>query len=228
MPDAGRRTLPRALIRRAALAALLAVLLLAVTPAVVLTQDAFGLDGEGLGSSAGIAGGWDWVGLVLRLGLVLVAIWAVVVAMRWYLRRSGGAIGGGGRRGHLEVLEIRALGGQRSLQLVRLGERAVLLGVTPERISALLEVADPDELAQLTAPPEADAPGRPFSSFLAGMGGSMLAARRAARERVFGAGGEDAAPLPAAPRAGARPRPPTRACASSISSARSRSRRAPR
>ena len=56
MPDAGRRTLSRALIRRAALAALLAALILAATPAAVLAQDATGLDGEGLGSSAGIAG----------------------------------------------------------------------------------------------------------------------------------------------------------------------------
>ncbi|MDO9445250.1 MAG: hypothetical protein Q7K37_08025, partial [Dehalococcoidia bacterium] len=44
----------------------------------------------------------DWVGLVLRLGLVLGVIWGAVAAMRWYVRRTQGM----GNRGALATLEV--------------------------------------------------------------------------------------------------------------------------
>jgi flagellar biosynthetic protein FliO len=177
-----RSTLLGPLLQGAAVAVAVA-LLLALTPAAALAQDA-GIDGaDGIGGGAGIGGDWDWIGLGVRLAIVLAAIWAVIVAMRWYVRRTGGVAGSGGRTRHLEVLETRSLGGHRSLQLVRLGERAVLLGVTAERITALLEVDDPAELAAITAPEEPGAQPRSFSSFLAGMGGSLLASQRALREK---------------------------------------------
>ena len=122
-------------------------MIVALLPKAALAQEGSALDGVGGG-----VGGYDagnWLGLGLRLGLVLVIVWGAVTAMRWYMRRTSGVTSGGG--GHqLQVLETRALGPNRSLHLVRLGGRAVLLGVTPERINQLLEINDPDEVERLS------------------------------------------------------------------------------
>ncbi len=129
---------------------LLAALLgtaVALLPKAALAQEGGALDGVGGGVGGYDAG--DWLGLGLRLGLVLLIVWGVVMAMRWYVRRMSGVTSGGGGR-QLQVLETRALGPNRSLHLVRLGGRAVLLGVTPERINQLLEIDDPDEVERLS------------------------------------------------------------------------------
>jgi flagellar biosynthetic protein FliO len=128
------------------LAALLGMIV-ALLPKAALAQEGSALDGVGGGVGGYDVG--DWLGLGLRLGLVLVIVWGAVVAMRWYVRRTSGVSGGGGGR-QLQVLETRALGPNRSLHLVRLGGRAVLLGVTPERITQLLEIDDPDEVERLS------------------------------------------------------------------------------
>ena len=67
--------------------------------------------------------------------------------MRWYNRRI--QTGYGASRA-VQLLETRALGPNRSLQLVRVGHRAVLVGVTPDRINQLLEIDDPEEVERLT------------------------------------------------------------------------------
>lgn len=90
----------------------------------------------------------DWVNLGLRLALVVGVIWAAVHAMRWYVRRMNRGAGRNGLRA-LEILETHALGPNRTLHLVRLGDRAVLVGATQERITQLLTVDDPDEFRRL-------------------------------------------------------------------------------
>ena len=106
--------------------------------------------------------------------------------MRWYLRRTGSIAGGGGKQ-HLQVLETRSLGPNRSLQLVRVGERAVLVGVTQERVSSLLQIEDPDEVERLATPatPERAQPGT-LASMVTGMlggAGSLLSAPARLRDR---------------------------------------------
>ena len=159
-------------------AAVIAVLALGPSPA--LAQESPLVGASEVGSAAGIGEGWDWLGLTLRLALVLVAIWAVIVAMRWYVRRTGG-LGAVGGTGHLQILETRALGAQRSLQLVRLGDRAVLLGVTAERISPLLEIDDPAELEELTAEQPDGAQPRSLGSLFSGVGSSLASMREKTR-----------------------------------------------
>jgi len=116
-------------------------------------------------------GAWDWISLTFRIAAVLVVIWGSVVAMRWYVRRMNGEAGGGLTRA-LHIVETRPLGPGRALHLVRLGDRAVLIGATPERINALMEIDDPAQLERLFAgggePALQGAPGL-FAGLLTGL-----------------------------------------------------------
>ncbi|MFQ5429129.1 MAG: FliO/MopB family protein [Phycisphaerae bacterium] len=92
-----------------------------------------------IGKPTGVFGA-SWP-LCVVLGLVgLFAIGA----RRW-MPRSGRW--GGGEA--IRVLARRSLGGKQSLCLVRLGRRLVLVGITPDRITSLLEVGQPEEVASL-------------------------------------------------------------------------------
>ena len=111
---------------------------------------------EGVGSGVGGFSASDWFNLGWRLLLVVGVIWAAVWVMRWYVQRTNGSAASAGRQ--VQIIETRTIGPNRSLQLVRLGGRAVLLGVTPDRINSLLEIDDPDEverLAEAAATPQA-------------------------------------------------------------------------
>ncbi len=159
------------------LAAALLGMSVALVPKAALAQEGSALDGVGGGVGGYDAG--DWLGLGLRLGLVLVIVWAAVMAMRWYVRRTTGVTGGGGGR-QLQVLETRVLGPNRSLHLVRLGGRAVLLGVTPERINQLLEIDDPDEVERLSvAITQAEPPPGSLRAMVAGLGHTIARLRPA-------------------------------------------------
>lgn len=54
-----------------------------------------------------------------------------------------------GRDGPVEVLSSTSISPKQSLSLVRCGRRVILIGVTPEHISALSEVTDPTEVGLL-------------------------------------------------------------------------------
>jgi flagellar biosynthetic protein FliO len=135
-------------------AVLCASLLALVVPSAAGAQ---ALDG-GIGGDVVSLGIWDWLGLIARLVAVLGVIWAAFWGMRWYSRRTQTS---GGARGELEILETRALGPNRSLQLVRVGRRAVLVGVTPERINQLLEIDDHEEVDRLLETLEAQRASSP-------------------------------------------------------------------
>lgn len=111
-------------------------------------------------------GAWDWISLTLRIGAVLLVIWGSVVAMRWYVRRMNGEASGGLTRA-MQIVETRALGPNRALHLVRIGDRAVLIGATPERINALMEIDEPGELEQIFAGHHDTT--RPAANLLAGL-----------------------------------------------------------
>jgi len=170
---------------RTFLAASLAVALVVLTRTAAVAQEL----GEGqVGGAVTSFGFGDWLGLGVRLALVIAAIWAGVTGMRWYVRRVNGGPGRS-RIGALEVLETHALGPNRTLHLVRLGDRAVLIGATPERITQLMTVDDPGELQRLTEPPADEANTRAVgrrTGTLASLRTGLLAMndrRRALNER---------------------------------------------
>jgi len=122
-----------------------------VTATVASAQES----GDTVGSDVASFGIGDWMNLGVRLALVVAVIWAAVHAMRWYVRRMNRGTSRNGLRA-LEVLETHVLGPNRTLHLVRLGDRAVLVGATQERITQLLTVDDPEEFQLLIDKPEDD------------------------------------------------------------------------
>lgn len=138
---------------------------------------------ESVGGSVTSFGVGEWLGLMLRLGLVIGVIWAAVYAMRWYTRRVGGERRGALRS--LDIIETRTLGPNRALHLVRLGERAVLIGVTPERINALMEITDPEVLEGLELTSGGTSRPAAFGALLAGLGaGASKSSQAVADEPV--------------------------------------------
>ena len=90
--------------------------------------------------------------------LVLAAAWLCTRWLGGYYRR------GGGENGTIRVLERTAVGPDRTLMIVRTGERVWLLGVTPQCIQPIGEL-DPADYPE-EAPNPAAAAGRDFSAAL--------------------------------------------------------------
>ena len=98
------------------------------------------------------------LGGLLLFGLVLLAAWFCTRWLGGYYR-SRGASGG-----CIQVLERAAIGPDRTLMIVRTGERVWLLGVTPQCIQPIGEL-DPADYPE-EAPNPAAAAGRDFSAAL--------------------------------------------------------------
>ncbi len=88
--------------------------------------------------------------LVLRVIVSLVVVVALMLAFSALLRR-GGAGGLGRRRGSIEVVARQGLSRNASITLVRAGDRALVLGVTDNNVTLLLD-ADPQDLIEESEP----------------------------------------------------------------------------
>jgi flagellar biosynthetic protein FliO len=84
----------------------------------------------------------DFMPLAIVLALVLGAAWAV----KRYLPARRLVMGSG----VLEVVARLPLSPKQSLVLVKMGQRMVLVGVTPERVNSVCLVDDPEQVAELT------------------------------------------------------------------------------
>ena len=104
-----------------------------------------GADGRPVGPAAGGIGPW------LRTLGALVLVGVLVFALRVVLKRMGGPRRPGRRADAMEVVAQAPLAGRQQLALVRLGRRLVLVGTGPTGMSALAEVTDPAEVAELLA-----------------------------------------------------------------------------
>lgn len=101
------------------------------------------------------------VDLVVKLGIVLAIAYGSLYILRGVMARQGMAPG---RQRHLRVLESASLGPNRSVHVVRVGEKVMVVGSTPEQVTMLAEVDDVETLRQLNAEREAGS----FQSRLSG------------------------------------------------------------
>jgi len=75
----------------------------------------------------------DWLQFVASFALVL----GLLFALLWWLRRLQNNRGFGRKDGELEVLETLGVGVRQKIMLVRVRDRAVLIGVGPNHMQAL-------------------------------------------------------------------------------------------
>jgi flagellar biogenesis protein FliO len=102
------------------------------------------------------------VDLLGPLLVVLGIIAGATLLIRKLLPRTN-RLGGGGV---IDVVASHYLSGKQSLCLVKLGRRAVLIGVTPERIATVAKIDDPNELSEIVSAMEQRRPNS-FTSTLA-------------------------------------------------------------
>ncbi len=95
-------------------------------------------------------GGRAWYadGLI-ALAIVLGMIAASALAVRKWFGKFRTAVGGGDE--NLQVVSRLALSPKQSVCLIRLSRQVVLLGVTPDQISLLTVVEDPEAVSELLA-----------------------------------------------------------------------------
>lgn len=129
--------------------------------------------------------------LLLRLVVSLAVVIGLMLVAAWVVRRKGGAaLLGGGGRSPFTVVARQSLTKSASLQVVTIGDRALVLGVTEQSVTLLAE-ADPELFpegrsgsgevsvevrrydggsgAQRTALPEGDASMSPGPAWKAGL-----------------------------------------------------------
>lgn len=115
----------------------------------------------------------DVVSLIVKLGVVA----AILGGSLWLLRRYAGASNrAAGRTGAITVADTIVLAQGRALYLIDVGDRALVLGATPQQLSCLAELSDPDVLEKLRTVPER--PAAPFAGLSERLAAAM-APRRA-------------------------------------------------
>jgi flagellar protein FliO/FliZ len=92
-------------------------------------------------------------------GLVLVL--ALLGGFLWMLRRMQTGLRPGGLARRMQVLEVVSVGPRQKIALVRVGEREVLVGVSPNQLTAL--GSWPGAAEAMPAPDSGAASPRKFS-----------------------------------------------------------------
>jgi flagellar protein FliO/FliZ len=91
----------------------------------------------------------DWLQFVASFALVL----GLLFALLWWLRQLQNRRGFGRKDGELEILETLGVGVRQKIMLVRVRDRAVLIGVGPNHMQALTGWLDE---YQTTMPPKSN------------------------------------------------------------------------
>jgi len=91
--------------------------------------------------------------MLSALGVVILLAYGALYALR---RMMGKRYGGGGVNSSLEVLQTTHVGPHKTISLVRVGQRSVLVGVTDQNISTLteLDVQETEEIIGVATMPE--------------------------------------------------------------------------
>jgi len=98
-------------------------------------------------AAAAEVNGWA---VALDMGIKLLLVVGLIYLTAWGLRAvMGKARLGPARAGRLGVLETTALAPNRSLYLVEVGGKVLLLGATPTQLTLLSEFSDPDVVKEL-------------------------------------------------------------------------------
>ena len=101
------------------------------------------------------------INIVSSLAIVLGLFFLVV----WFLRRGSGTVGGALPSDVLQILGRSQLSPKQQLQLIRVGEKLVLVAVSAGGVQTLTEVTRADEVERLAAACEGTRSGSASDSF---------------------------------------------------------------
>lgn len=105
-------------------------------------------------------GAGDILSLAWRLALVAIIVAASLFALRWYARKTSGPKS---QTGFLRVVDTLPVGSGRTIHLVALGERVIVVGATPQSLGLLSELT-PEE-SDLVMQETVHASDQPFGAF---------------------------------------------------------------
>ena len=106
----------------------------------------------------------ELAGAALKMMGMLALLVAGLLGLLWGLRRTGAGRWGQGAQRRIRVLETCPLGFKKSLVLVQVGDGALVLGVSGDRIVRLDKLSVP---AAAPERPAASGPGATFAQHLA-------------------------------------------------------------
>ncbi len=137
-------------------------------------------------------GVWDFVRMILVLGVVIAAIYVVFYLLK---RASGGRLE---NSPIIRVLGSRALPGNKGLHLIEVGRQVFLIGVGDDSIALVSEISDQESLDELRLSASAQAPPSrgSFADMLSGFfhaGGARSSPRASDRAAGGPRGGESGA-----------------------------------
>jgi flagellar biogenesis protein FliO len=129
-------------------------------PSATATLSAITGVGTVWGTDTGsVGGGVDWLDLITKGAIVLALLY---ITLR-VLGRNG--VGTKKKGGRLEVLESRTLAAKASLHLVAIGDRRLVVGLTPSGMVSLAELDAAElETEGAAADPSVDAPADAFGT----------------------------------------------------------------
>lgn len=161
------------------------------TKSIGNTESLLGATGQGLAAdNQGVADNPipEFSEMVLpsmtRIGFSLLLIVGFIYGLVFLMRKfSGNRFGGTSRGKNIHLIEQTFLAPKKSICLLKLGERAVLVGITDSNVNFLTEF-NWDELPEPETAGLAD-PGKRFSGFLADAAGRMF---KSSKGVVTGAG----------------------------------------
>ena len=100
--------------------------------------------------------------MVSALALVILVAYGALFALKKMMNRR---YGGGRNGGSLEVMQSTYVGPHKQVSLVRVGKRAVLVGITDHQITTLTEL-DPEETEEFVGQAGETAPHESFADKL--------------------------------------------------------------
>lgn len=136
----------------------------------------------GIGENVSSFSSGDIFGLVWRLALVAGIVYVSIFVLRKFVARSSRVRS---ESGALKVLETIGLGSNRLVYLLEAGDRVLVVGSTPNQVSLLAELSDPEVTAALRTNADRESPKiASLGDLMRQYGGSMV-------QRMAARGGRD-------------------------------------
>ncbi|HOD65180.1 MAG TPA: flagellar biosynthetic protein FliO [candidate division Zixibacteria bacterium] len=121
---------------------------------------------------------------LVRIASALAIVIACIYGGIYALRRLAGKRGGFGRSGRLEIIETAAVAPRKTISLVRVADKAVLVGVTETAITLLTELS-PEKTAEILAAPAAGGEAETFPNVLKAASGKLRTLRLKRKDTVL-------------------------------------------